>query len=216
MPDIPKYNGITDPDEHVTSYTCAIKGNDLKDDEIESVLLKKFGETLSKAMIWYQYLPPNSFDSFAMLADAFVNAHAGTIKAEIRKLDLFKVKQRDNEMLWEFVSRFQMERMDLPAVADDWDVQIWASPYEEQERSDQGHSSRGSMSNNGFDRPLGAREAPRLSVYNFNVDAPSIVSAIEHIKDTKCPQPLLSDPTQRDPNLMCKYHGTHVHRTEEC
>jgi len=48
MPDIPKYNRTTDPNEHITSYTCRIKGNGLNDDEIELVLLKKFGETLLK------------------------------------------------------------------------------------------------------------------------------------------------------------------------
>ncbi|XP_070039160.1 uncharacterized protein [Nicotiana tomentosiformis] len=126
MPEIPKYNGTTDPNEHVTSYTYAIKGNDLEDDEIESVLLKRFGATLSKgAMIWYHNLPPNSIDSFAMLADSFVTAHVGAIKVETRKSNLFKVKQRDNEMLREFVSRFQMERMDMPPAADDWAVQAF-------------------------------------------------------------------------------------------
>ncbi|XP_070039084.1 uncharacterized protein [Nicotiana tomentosiformis] len=126
MPEIPKYNGTTDSNEHVTSYTCALKGNDLEDNEIESVLLKKFGETLSKgSMIWYHNLPPNSIDSFAMLANSFVKAHTGTIKDATRKLDLFKVKQRDNEMLREFVSRFQIERMELPSVTDDWVVQAF-------------------------------------------------------------------------------------------
>jgi len=126
MPEISKYNETTDPNEHVTSYTCAIKGNDLEDDEIEFVLLKKFGETLSKgAMIWYHNLPPNSIDSFAMLADSFVKAHAKAIKVETRKSDLFKVKQKDNEILREFVSRFQMKRMDLPSVADDWAIQAF-------------------------------------------------------------------------------------------
>ncbi|XP_070045463.1 uncharacterized protein [Nicotiana tomentosiformis] len=310
MPEIPKYNGTTDPNEHVTSYTCAIKGNDLEDDEIELVLLKKFGETLSKgAMIWYHNLPPNSIDSFAMAADAFVKARAGAIKVETRNLDLFKVKQRDNEMLREFVSRFQMERMDLHPVADDWSVQAftqglnprsflasqqlkqnlveypavtWANvhnmyqlkirveddqhgvpygsvypirsndryrkvmdhesrpsrdryqPYSRDRyqsyskdrrgnefgchptRNDRGHSSRGLMSKNGFDKPLEAREAPKILEYNFNVDAASIVSAIGRIKDTKWPRPLQSNPTQRDPNVMCKYHGTHGHMTEDC
>ncbi|XP_070053774.1 uncharacterized protein [Nicotiana tomentosiformis] len=76
-------------------------------------------------MIWYHNLPPNSIDSFAMLADSFIIAHAGAIKVETRKSDLFKVKQKDNEMLREFVSRFQMERMDLPSVADDWAIQAF-------------------------------------------------------------------------------------------
>ncbi|XP_019248518.1 PREDICTED: uncharacterized protein LOC109227775 [Nicotiana attenuata] len=72
------------------------------------------------------------------------------------------------------------------------------------------------MSKNGFDRPLGGRGAPRLSEYNFSVDATSIVSAIGCIKETKWPRPLQSDPTQRDHNQMSKYHGTHGHRTEDC
>ncbi|XP_019261362.1 PREDICTED: uncharacterized protein LOC109239273 [Nicotiana attenuata] len=127
MPEIPKYNGIIDPNEHDTSYTCAIKGNGLEDDEIVSVLLKKFEETLSKgAMIWYNNLPPKTIDSFAMLADSFVKSHARAIKIETRKSDLFKVRQKDNEMLREFVSRFQMEWMDLPPVADDWEVQAFS------------------------------------------------------------------------------------------
>ncbi|XP_070031011.1 uncharacterized protein [Nicotiana tomentosiformis] len=105
LPEIAKYNGTTDPNEHVTSDTCAIKGNDLVGDEIESVLLKKFRETLSKgAMIWYHNLPPNSINSFTMLANSFVKAYVGAIKVETRKSDLFKVKQKDNEMLREFVS----------------------------------------------------------------------------------------------------------------
>ncbi|XP_070040307.1 uncharacterized protein [Nicotiana tomentosiformis] len=126
MPEIPKFNGTTDPNEHVTYYTCAIKENDLEDGEIESVLLNKFEETLSKgAIIWYHNFPPNYIDSFAMLANSFVKEHAGAIKVETKKSDLFKVRQKDNEMLREFVSRFQMERMDLPPVADDWAVQYF-------------------------------------------------------------------------------------------
>ncbi|XP_070042463.1 uncharacterized protein [Nicotiana tomentosiformis] len=306
MPKIPKYNGMTDPNEHVTYYACAIKGNDLEDDEIEFSLLKRFGETLSKgAMIWYQTLPPNSIDSFAMLADSFVKAHAGAIMVETRKSDLFNVKQKENEMLREFVSRFQMEMMDLLPVADDWAVQAfthglnirssmasqqlkqnlveysavtWADvhnqyqsnmrvendqlgapsgsiypvrkidrvkrdidheprpnrdqyqPYNgdrrssrsgrnsmrNERRSDRGYINRGLMSKTSFDRPIRAKEAPRLSEYNFNIDAAVIVSAIGRIKDTKGPRPLQSDPSQRDPNQIGKYHGTHGHRTEDC
>ncbi|XP_070031758.1 uncharacterized protein [Nicotiana tomentosiformis] len=306
MPKISKYNRTSDPNEHVTSYTCAIKGNDLEDDEIESVLLKKFGETLSKvAMILYHDLPPNSIDSFSMLDDSFVKAHARAIKVETRKSDLFKVKQKDNEMLREFVSRYQMEHMDLPPVADDWAIQAftqglnirssvasqqlkqnlieypavtWADVYnwyqsnirvEDDQlgtpsvsvypnrtidkvkrdidreprsnrdryqpyvgdrrnngpgcnpgrisrRNDQGHSSRGLMSKRSFNINVEPKEAPRLSEYNFNIDASAIISAIGRIKDTRWPRPLQTDPDQRNPNQMCKYHGTHGHKTEDC
>lgn len=82
--------------------------------------------------------------------------------------------------------------------------------------NDRGQSNRGLMTKNGFDRSTGSKDAPRLLEYNFSVDATAIVSAIRRIKDTIWPRPLQSDPTQRDPNQMCKYHGTHGHRTEDC
>ncbi|XP_070018373.1 uncharacterized protein [Nicotiana sylvestris] len=103
-----------------------IKGNDLNDDEIESVLLKFFRETLTMgAMIWYHNLPLNSIDSFARLAEAFVKAHAEAIKVVTRKSDIFKIRQRNDEILREFVSRFQMERMELPPILDAWDMQAF-------------------------------------------------------------------------------------------
>jgi len=76
-------------------------------------------------MIWYHNRSPNSIDSFAMLADSFIKAHAGAIKVATRKSNVFKIKQRENEMLREFVSRFQMERMELPPISDDWAVQAF-------------------------------------------------------------------------------------------
>ncbi|XP_070029027.1 uncharacterized protein [Nicotiana sylvestris] len=124
MPELPKYNGTSDPNEHITTYACAVKGNDIKDDEIESVLLKKFGETFSKeAMMWYHNLAPNSIDSFSILVDSFIKAHAGAIKVATRKSDVFRIKLRENKMLREFVSRFQTERMELPPVSDDLAMQ---------------------------------------------------------------------------------------------
>ncbi|XP_019266189.1 PREDICTED: uncharacterized protein LOC109243675 [Nicotiana attenuata] len=220
-------------------------------------------------MIWYHNLLPDFIDSFAMLTDAFVKAHARAIKVETKKLDLLNVKQRDNEMLREFVLRFQMDRMDLPSVADDWAVLVpiknrveddqlgapsgsaypirtndrskrvvdhetrpskdryqlyrrdrrsdgYGYNYARNEKNDRGHNSWGLMGKNGFDRPLGAREAPRLSECNFSVDAAGIVSSIGRIKDTKWPRPLHSDLAQRVPNLMCRYHGSHGHRNEDC
>nr|XP_009608398.1 uncharacterized protein LOC104102405 [Nicotiana tomentosiformis] len=215
-------------------------------------------------MIWYHNLPPNSINSFAMLADAFVKAHAGNINVKTRKSDPFKGKQRDNEMLREFVSRFQMKWMDMPPVADDWVVQAFTQGINPQislasQQLKQnfieypavtwadihnGYQSKIRVEDDqlgvpyGFvypirtndkskrvvdheprpnrDRPLRAMEVPRLSECNFNVNVASIVSAIGRIKETKCAQSLQSDPAQIDPNLMCTYHGTYGHMTEDC
>ncbi|XP_019233644.1 PREDICTED: uncharacterized protein LOC109214199 [Nicotiana attenuata] len=72
------------------------------------------------------------------------------------------------------------------------------------------------MSKSGFDRSIGPKEAPKFSEYNFNIDGAATVSAIGRIKDTKWPRPLQSDPAQRGPNLLCKYHGAHGRRTKDC
>jgi len=83
-------------------------------------------------------------------------------------------------------------------------------------RNDRGQSSQGLLSRNNFDKHIDPAEAPRLAEYNFSVDASGIVSAIERIKDTRWPRPTQTDPSQRNPNLMCGYHSTHGHKTEDC
>nr|XP_016496153.1 PREDICTED: uncharacterized protein LOC107815147 [Nicotiana tabacum] len=82
-------------------------------------------------------------------------------------------------------------------------------------RTDQGQNPQGLVSRVKFNRHTGPMEVPRLSEYNFNVDVPNIISAISKIRDTRWPRPVLSDPSQRNPNLVCEFHGTHGHRTED-
>ncbi|XP_070010518.1 uncharacterized protein [Nicotiana sylvestris] len=128
MPDISKYDGTTDPRDHVTTFTTGVKGNDLTKQEIESVLVKKFGETLTKgALTWYSLLPENSINSFDELADSLIKAHSGSQKVEKRMEDIFKIKQGDSKLLRDFVDRFQRERMTLPHVPDNWSAIAFAS-----------------------------------------------------------------------------------------
>ncbi|XP_070009726.1 uncharacterized protein [Nicotiana sylvestris] len=128
MPDIPKYDGTTDPRDHVTTFTNGVKGNDLTKQEIASILVKKFGETLTKgALTWYSLLPENSINSFLELADSFIKAHSGAQKAEKRMENIFKIKQGDSELLRELVDRFQRERMTLSRVPDNWAAMAFAS-----------------------------------------------------------------------------------------
>ncbi|XP_070006890.1 uncharacterized protein [Nicotiana sylvestris] len=132
MPDIPKYDGTTDPQDHVTVFTTDVKGNNLTKQEIESVLVKIFGETLTKgALTWYSLLPENSIDSFVELVDSFIKAHSGAQKVEKRMEDIFKIKQGDTKLLREFVNRFQRERMTLPRVLDNCAAIAFASNQNE-------------------------------------------------------------------------------------
>ncbi|XP_060183344.1 uncharacterized protein LOC132613344 [Lycium barbarum] len=83
-------------------------------------------------------------------------------------------------------------------------------------RNDRGQNSRGLINRNAVDRAPGNRETPRLSEYNFCVDVATIAAAVIRNKETRHPRPIQSDPEKWDKSLICEYHHTHGHRTEDC
>ncbi|XP_070004328.1 uncharacterized protein [Nicotiana sylvestris] len=81
---------------------------------------------------------------------------------------------------------------------------------------DRGQHPQGLISRAGFDRHIGPMEALCLSEYNSNVDISDITFAISKIIDASWPRPVQSDPSQRNHNLVCEFHSTYGHRTEDC
>nr|XP_009776703.1 PREDICTED: uncharacterized protein LOC104226406 [Nicotiana sylvestris] len=55
---------------------------------------------------------------------------------------------------------------------------------------------------------------------NVQVPCASTMESMVKCASTMCkyhwPRPPKTDPAQRNPNQMCKYHGTHGHRIEDC
>nr|XP_016489158.1 PREDICTED: uncharacterized protein LOC107809076 [Nicotiana tabacum] len=43
-----------------------------------------------------------------------------------------------------------------------------------------------------------------------------MVLAFRNIKEERFLKHIQSDPSQRDPNLWCEFHGTHGHRSKDC
>ncbi|XP_019231682.1 PREDICTED: uncharacterized protein LOC109212487 [Nicotiana attenuata] len=117
------YDGTTNPEDHLIHYVTAVKGNDLLKDQVPSVLLKKFGETLTGgALTWYSQLPARSISTFEEMADKFATAHAGAKKAEARVNDIFAIRQTAGEGLRDFLARFNRVRMGLPNVSEGMSV----------------------------------------------------------------------------------------------
>ncbi|XP_019257613.1 PREDICTED: uncharacterized protein LOC109235817 [Nicotiana attenuata] len=113
------YDGTTDPEDHLIHYVTAVKGNDLSKEQVPSVLLKKFGETLTVgALTWYSQLPARSISTFEEMADKFATAHAGAKKAEARVNDIFAIRQMAGEGLRDFLAWFNRVRMGLPNVSE--------------------------------------------------------------------------------------------------
>ncbi|XP_070049957.1 uncharacterized protein [Nicotiana tomentosiformis] len=266
MPDVPKYDGTSDPQEHLTTYTTAIKGNDLVPHKIESVLLKKFVETLMRGdLTWYSLLPENSIDSFDMLADSFIKAHAEARKAAegfTKGLNPRSsgASQKLKESLLEFQAttwadvhnryeskiRIKDDEVGFPSSTngrekngekskDDYDMdrrtlRVRFFPYERIEG--RGRSLR-TADKSAIDRRTycgqnnrlmqdkeasGSRDPsyPKLSEYNFNVSIVELVSALRNNEEARFPKPMRSDPSKRDPNLWCEYHGMNGHQTRDC
>ncbi|XP_070055109.1 uncharacterized protein [Nicotiana tomentosiformis] len=213
MPYVLKYDGTSDPQEHITTYTTVMKGNDLAPHDIESFLLKKFGETLTNgALTWYSLLPEHSIDSFEMLADPFIKAHAGARKAKGWDQEKNKEKSKNDFNKDRRSSRgrfFPYER----AVGHGRGFQS-VDKFAADRRTDRGQNNRSLQDK----ETTGSRDFsyPRLSKYNFNVSIVELVLAMRNIKEARFLKPIRSDPNQRDPNLGCKYHGTNGHRTGDC
>ncbi|XP_016464075.2 uncharacterized protein LOC107787069 [Nicotiana tabacum] len=113
------YDGTIDPKDHIVHYVTTVKGNDLSKEQVPSVLLKKFGETLTRgALTWYSQLLAQSITIFEEMADKFVTAHAGAKKAEARVNDIFAVRQSPGEGLRDFLTRFDRVRMSLSNVSE--------------------------------------------------------------------------------------------------
>lgn len=117
MPDIPKYDGTWDLRDHIITYTTGINGNDLTKEEMWSVLVKKFGETLTKgALTWYFYLPKHSTSSFAELVDAFIKNSFGSKKGEKASGWYFQNYTREDRVTLGL--HWQRERILLSEVED--------------------------------------------------------------------------------------------------
>ncbi|XP_070055439.1 uncharacterized protein [Nicotiana tomentosiformis] len=198
IPDIPKYDRTTDPQDHVIAFTIGVKDNDLTKQEIESVLVKTIGKTLTKgALTLYSLLPENSIDSFAELVDSVIKAHSEDQKVEKRMEDIFKIKQGDTELLKEFVDRFQHERMMLPRVPDNWAAMTFASNLNEK-ISEATRRLKESL-----------RELPATTwndVYNsFNISTSELVVVLRSMGDkVRWLKEMRSNPSRRNPDFCEK------------
>lgn len=86
-------------------------------DEVKLEIIKKLGETLTKVyMMWYSMLPKWSFNLFEHVTDFFVQAQTRSKILQERKVAIFKIAQKDNDLLQEFVIHLWREIMSPASV----------------------------------------------------------------------------------------------------
>ncbi|XP_016192703.1 uncharacterized protein LOC107633610 [Arachis ipaensis] len=105
------YNGIGDPNVHVTKFQAMMFMN--KDSD--QILCRTFPTFLDgAALIWFSNLPEGSISNFDELADQFVN-HFAASKIYVHNSDyLSTIKQGPNESLKDYMTRFAEATNEIP------------------------------------------------------------------------------------------------------
>nr|KYP71811.1 hypothetical protein KK1_011084 [Cajanus cajan] len=98
-----RYDGTTDPDEHIDLYTTQVNLYTNND----AILCRVFPTSLKGAALnWYTQLPAESIDSFNTLVRRFTVQYATSRPHLVTLAALASLRQGDDEPLRTFMERF--------------------------------------------------------------------------------------------------------------
>ncbi|XP_022897748.1 uncharacterized protein LOC111411449 [Olea europaea var. sylvestris] len=110
-PRIKKYDGTTDPINHLIVYTDVMNLQVAPD----QVMCKAFPQTLTNASRdWFSTLEPNSVASFSDLVDKFSVFFASSKRIRKTAASLMQLRQGPTETLRGFMTKFNKERLQIP------------------------------------------------------------------------------------------------------
>ncbi|XP_068466580.1 uncharacterized protein [Phaseolus vulgaris] len=105
-----RYNGTTDPDEHVDAYTTHMSLYTTDD----AVFCRVFPTSLKgSALSWFTKLPANSIDCFETLIAKFDVQFATSRPHHLTSKALFGIRQEKGESLRTFIDRFSKTAMSI-------------------------------------------------------------------------------------------------------
>jgi len=117
-PTLDKYDGTSDPDEHIDSYVSQLTLFTTDG----YIYCKVFPTSLrGVALSWFTHLPPGSIDSFATLKAKFIAQFATSKPHQMTSVVLVNIRQEKGESLKSFMERFRQVALGirrlLPEVA---------------------------------------------------------------------------------------------------
>ncbi|XP_047179987.1 uncharacterized protein LOC124846676 [Vigna umbellata] len=102
-PAIDKYDGSTDLDDHLRTFGNAMTFYTNSD----PVMCRAFSLSLKEeALEWYNTLPPNIVDCFAIVETLFRRQYTGNQRQELTSAELVNTKQEKEETLRAFIKRY--------------------------------------------------------------------------------------------------------------
>ncbi|GKV25716.1 hypothetical protein SLEP1_g35111 [Rubroshorea leprosula] len=103
IPQLETYDGTKDPDDHLHAFYSCMQAQNASD----ALMCKIFPSTLrGNARTWYYSLPPRSISSYTEMTSAFATKFSSRRLIRKTTSELMRVKQRDEESLKNYMSRF--------------------------------------------------------------------------------------------------------------
>src|SRR3954462_12325437 len=116
MPQLEKYDGSGDPDDHIQSYRTSMKLHGATD----PLLCLAFPMTLKKAAReWYNNLSTGSINSFRDLSRSFRNQFAASKRRKKNPAQLLTIIQKEDETLRSYVNRFNLGKLEIGDCSED-------------------------------------------------------------------------------------------------
>ncbi|XP_010667003.1 uncharacterized protein LOC104884108 [Beta vulgaris subsp. vulgaris] len=111
-----KYDGTSDPDDHVAAY----EGHMFLYTQVDAIWCKVFLSTLTgMAQTWFKSLKPDSISSFSQLSSTFSTHFVSNRRRERTTGELLSIKQGENESMRDYIGRFNVEAVSIPKLQQD-------------------------------------------------------------------------------------------------
>ena len=115
MPHIDSYNGVKDPLDHLETFKTLMHLQGVADE----IMCRAFPTTLKGVTrIWFSRLTPNSVSTFKELSAQFTAYFIGGHRYKKSTACLMSIKQREDETLQSYISRFNKEALSIDEADD--------------------------------------------------------------------------------------------------
>ena len=115
MPQIDSYDGVKDPLDHLETFKTSMHLQGVADE----IMCRAFPTTLKgAARIWFNQLMPNSISTFKELSAQFTVHIIGGHRYKKSTACLMSIKQREDETLRSYISRFNKEALSINKASD--------------------------------------------------------------------------------------------------
>ena len=110
MPQIESYDGVKDPLDHLETFKILMHLQGVPDE----IMCRAFLTTLKGPVrVWFSRLTPNSINTFKELSTQFTSHFIGGHRYKRSIACLMSIKQREDETLRAYITRFNKEALSI-------------------------------------------------------------------------------------------------------